>query len=75
MPPARQRKLADGLRCSCTQRADIVVLDDLGCTPVVVGRELDAIERYLGDALAKLFREDTDEGDGHGKQAPAVPLS
>jgi hypothetical protein len=50
------------------------VLDDLGCRPAVAEPELDAIERYLSDVLAKVFREDTDEGNGHGKQAPAVPL-
>ena len=74
MPLPRQRKQDDRSRCPCGQSDDIIVVDDLGCMSAISERELDAIERYLGDALAKVFREDTDEGNGHGKQPPPVPL-
>lgn len=53
----------------------MVVLDNLGYTPAIAERELEAIERYLGDALTKLLQEDTDEGNGHSKQPMSVPLS
>jgi hypothetical protein len=64
MPRAKQRKRGDRWRCSCGRRTDIAVLDNLGCTPAIAERELDAIEHYLGDAIAGIFEKSTGEESG-----------
>jgi hypothetical protein len=75
MPGNAKRKPGGHRRRSPqTRRVDGTVLDNLGCTPLVTERELEVIERFLGDDLRNVLEgSGSDDEVGGLRPLPVAP--